>query len=206
MSKGYTKRIKYVDTDTSNVAEIIELDLASGYTIEIVGLAQGILDSIQGMAATAKPPQYKVITEAGKEELFDFNDTNLDDPDGDVAKTTINRAAWDKYLQEAKDVERKAAVVMLKAMIMKGLRVLKNDDEQSELSWVAEQEFIGIPIPSEPLARKYHWIVSEVITLPEELATVMEVIMRKAGIPEEKLAQAKQSFQNSMVARTPVTS
>jgi len=177
-------------------SNIVNYTTTVGKTIRLKGLPSMLVEKIQASIKIPDPPTYTATTVGGDEETHFHNETTLD-VEGDPEQTAKNHKAWEEYITLKHEVDAKLSEKMMRLMLVKGTEVeMPTDDE-----WIEEQAFIGADIsqiPSDPIGRKYYYIVTEVIGSPEDLTVMMQKIMQISGVAPEAVAQAEESFRRAV--------
>ena len=152
------------------------------------------------------PPTYTVKLmlpggEAG-EETHPHDAQTLDVP-GDEAATKANHAAWGAYqsaterLAEAQNAKREWL------WLMAGLDFQLPADD----AWATEQAgLFGIEVPTEPQARRMHYIKTVLLPTPEDYFQALErvTILSLSGAVEPEVVRASiRSFRHSVPGAAP---
>jgi len=158
------------------------------------------------------PPMYTVTTVAGLDEVFAHDattldvtpkQTGLDDPaeaeEVAVARSTANWAAWKAY--------QDARARLLAAQNAKGMRIwLRGLEVEETEGWAERQAEIGVEVPTDPLERRYHYLMTEVLVTPEDLFQAIQkltALSYRGMVKEEDIASAVSSFRDSLQRKAP---
>lgn len=184
MAKGYNKQIEGLSPNKPNTNNTFTT--SRGKKVKILGLSQLLLDKIRGSVPDPERPTYTATTVAGKVETHFHDETTL--------QSDEDRAMWDAYLKAKQDAQNTLKERLVRAILMKGIEV----DAPTDDGWFEMQEFLGLTVPTNGLERAYDYICTEVIGNGDDLTTIMEMVMRATGVPEEALAEAQASFRSAM--------
>jgi len=158
--------------------------------ILIQEIIAGIRATMIERGAILDPPTYTVETAGGSEE-FPHDETSIQDEN----TTDEDRAAWAQYLADSAEYDRIMKDKCASAILRRGiLEHPENDD------WVAEQEYDGANVPTEPYERRMHWIYTELFATPLDLARCIAQITRISaeGMPEDRIRAIEDTFQRAL--------
>jgi hypothetical protein len=187
MAKGYNKQVRVNIPSKDEKGNSVYIT-TTGKEVRYVGVSQLLLDKVRTSVILPDPPTYEVTTAAGEIEVHEHNETTLE--------TEEEKAAWEHYqalLHAAQEAQKER---LIKLLLMKGIDF--DMPVVGEGDWLEMQEFLGLEIPEKNLDRRYHYIMTELVGTPEDLAEIMEGVMRKSGVPEEALAEARKSFRGAL--------
>lgn len=147
--------------------------------------AQMVQDAAQKEAVKlygeAVRPTYE--TEAGEELPHDK----------DSLQTDEERAAWAKYQEILQQHQAHVSEKMLRFFLYYGVKADPDKDE----GWQERQRFFGIEIPDDPIARKIHYIQSELIFSADDLQEITRRVMTLGGVRPEVVDAAAATFSDS---------
>lgn len=158
-----------------------------GVRLTFVGIAT-LLDKLSQTheQAKPKPPTYTVKTATGAMETHPHDPSTLESEE--------DRAAWQEYLRAAEAAQTQYNADMLRLILLKGVRCDLPTDE----SWVEEHELMGIPVPEKPVARRLHWLETEVVGSVADATQIVTGVMIASGMDEGVIRQAEQSFRGDL--------
>lgn len=160
-----------------------------GHKVECLPIST-LIDQVRAQYEDRMPeaPTY-TITDAGGStvEVPHTAETIMDDATPDEEKQT-----WTEYLVQTAEVEAEMNERTLRAVAIKGIRVL---DMPPEEEWLAEHEFMGLAVPESPHERLYHYVKVDVLGTAQDGIGIMAGIYRAAGVDEEVLARIEGSFR-----------
>lgn len=187
MAKGYNKPKQAIPNSNGTPKTFTT---STGIEVRILGLSQLLLDKTRTSVKFPDPPTYELETVAGKKEVHAHNETTLE--------TDEDKKAWADYQTALAEADRLQKDRLLKLILMKGIEVDMPEEEGADDDWLAVQAFIGLEVPEDTLGKRYDYITTEVISNPEDLAEIMQLVMEKSGVPKEALAEARASFRSAM--------
>lgn len=197
MAKDYNKKkVVPEKKEVKDVVTTLPYTTATGKKIVLHGLPPMMVERLQAQYDARKPkiPTYIVIDIAGSEEIHDHNITTLE-VEGDPVETEKNKKLWDEYVKGTAAIDKESSEAMMRMIMLRGVYVSDYDENGS---WVEEQEFLGLQIPTDASARRYHYLQTEIIGDVNDLNTIMVIVMKLSGIPEEYLREAENLFQSAM--------
>lgn len=154
-----------------------------GYTVRFRNIAY-LLNKL----ATPKidPPTYEVKTKTGVTEIHAHDETTL--------KTDEERAAWKEYLARHNAAWRKYDLDFTRLILMHGVIV----DMPADDTWVKQQEFTGIAVPTDPLERRWHWLETELVAGGADVNAIIIGVLAESEVSEEVLASMADSFRHPL--------
>lgn len=174
-SRGVTVEIRAIQT-------LIEKFEASARLPKVPEELKEILGDLM---PKPEAPTYDVKTITGHIETH-FHDDK-------TTKTPEVQAKWEQYKKDLETYENQRNEQRKKLVLLHGLSVeMPNDD-----AWVSAQEELGIIVPTEPQARKLHYIKTEVIGGIGDFVEIMRLGMT-LGLPEEQRRLADELFRHTM--------
>lgn len=108
-------------------------------------------------------------------------------------ETDEDRAAWEKYQNIVQKHQAHVSEKMLRFFLYYGVKVNPDDDQ----GWQERQQFFGIEIPDDPIARKIHYIQSELIFSADDLQQITRRVMTLGGVRPEVVDAAAATFSDS---------
>ena len=199
MAKDYNKKKVPESKEVKKVKGVVTTlpyTTSTGKKIVLHGLPPMMVERLQAQYDARKPkiPTYIIIDIAGTEEIHDHNITTLE-VEGDPVETEKNKKLWDEYVKGTAAIDKESSEAMMRMIMLRGVYVSDYDENGS---WIDEQEFLGLTIPSDTSARRYHYVQTEIIGDANDLNTIMTIVMKLSGIPEEYLREAEHLFQSAM--------
>ena len=154
------------------------------------------------------PPIYTVELAGGGTEDFPHDettllvrpvDTGIEDPAEAEAeaerRTAENRSVWAEH-QKAQAEAQALQRDRMTRLLISGIDIEVPDD-----GWEEEQRALGIVIPTEPAARRYHYITTEVLVTLRDFLQATQVITSlsyEGVVKEEDIAAAMDSFLSEL--------
>lgn len=169
---------------------------SNGVRLTIHGVSQVLLQKVVQSVKFPEPPYYENETATGDKErqTIDENFLKGEDLTPEERKLfTSQLEAYQKALHEAEADQNKR---VNNAIFLKGIEIPKDMDNEEE--WLEEQQFLGVEVPEDRFERRIHYIQTEILQTPADLASVMEMVMQLSGVPSKELAEAKRLFQHSL--------
>lgn len=151
-----------------------------GYTVRFRNIAY-LLNKLP--APKIDPPTYEVPTKTGVTEIHAHDETTL--------KTDEERAAWKEYLARHNAAWRKYDLDFTRLILMHGVIV----DMPADDTWVKQQEFTGIAVPTDPLERRWHWLETELVGGGADVNAIIIGVLAESEVSEEVLASMADSFR-----------
>lgn len=139
-------------------------------------------------------------TVAGEEIELAISADSLEVPD-DPEATAERKAKWAAHLDARERLETVTNGEVMSCLFSRGIVVEERD------GWEAEQARWHIEIPEDPIDRKVHYILTEILQTPQDVATAAMAIVRlsKAGsVSTEVLDAAEETFRRSLQEGTEV--
>lgn len=167
-----------------------------GVEIEFIGVPPRLLEKLQAQHPMPEPPFYEVKAATGTIEKHPHDETTLDVPN-DPEATATNHAAWAAYRQELEKAEADFNVASMRLVMLRGISFHYPEDE----SWVKDQEYIGVKVPSDPTERRMHWLETEALGTKADYEKMLEGVSRASGMPEEAIAEAAANFRGQVVGQ-----
>lgn len=172
-----------------------------GVTVEILGI-QTLLEKFEaaqrlpcvphelaGILGAAMPrpdaPTYDVKGINGIVEKHLHDETTVE--------TESERAAWEAYQKQLAAYNADRIEKQKRLVFLHGIKY----PEPAGDAWAQAQAEIGIEVPADPAVRKLHYIETEVCGGVGDFVNILKLCMM-AGLPEESLQLAEESFQRSV--------
>lgn len=164
---------------------------ATGIEIGFRAVSKEMLMRFSAANPQPAPPTYSITTATGIVEQIPLDEKSLTEKPEQF--TPEQHAEWRAYAEkQAAFIER-----FIKFFCLRGIAVNAQMDE-----WIAEQEYLGIPIPENKIEARYSWIVSDVLTTAEDFQAVILGVMESSGVPADLREQVGASFRGE-VQRNP---
>lgn len=167
---------------------------STGKTIVIRGLPTLVVSDLM-KPCPIEPPTYTVLTASGEPEVHTHNETTLDTED--PVEAEANHKAWNEYIAAVAEYDAKQSETMTRLMLLRGIEVAMPEGQELQ-DWIDYMEFIGFEVPEATAARKYFYVKQEVIGDPQDLASIMTLVMSMSGLPKEAVDSVDGMFQRSM--------
>lgn len=173
--------------DTFTTRRGIQVQISGISMFLLQGLADGLREEwAEAERGSLEPPTYDIPLPGGETETRAHDKTTLN--------TDAERAEWVAYEARVATFARELQERTMRVLLMRGILT----DPPTGGEWEAEQKFMGVRIPAERLARRYHWLTTEVLTDPDESGAIMARIMALSGIRGEALKAAEAAFRSPM--------
>lgn len=154
-----------------------------------------LLEKLQAQHKLPDPPTYEVKTATGIVEHHTHDETTLE--------SGADKAAWAEYQRDLKDKTAALNLALMRLVMLRGVKVQLPADD----TWIAEQRFIGLTVPDDPLERKMHWLETEALASANDYAQMLAGVMAASGLSEEVVQQAEATFRGALgehpVSETP---
>ena len=169
------------------MGEQMKYTTSRGVEIEIQSIPAMLIDKITSAHPDPEPPTYEVATMGGAIEKHSLADVT--DRKGLTPEEQSQLANWDLSRAQA-ELERNRG--FMRVVMLRGIKVQLPADD----SWIAEQELIGVQVPTEPAARRLHYIETEVFGGLEDYQSITRLVVEASGVSEAAIKQASDTFQN----------
>jgi hypothetical protein len=154
-----------------------------GVEIEIQSIPAMLIDKITASHPDPEPPMYEVRTMGGAIEKHPLTETSAETPE-EKARFVL----WQQAKAQA-ELERNRG--FMRVVMLRGLKVKLPDDD----TWIAEQELIGVQVPTEQAARRLHYIETEVFGGLEDYQTITRLVVEASGVSEAAVKSASDIFR-----------
>lgn len=160
-----------------------------GKKIRFVNI-QGLLDVFYASHPEPEGPKYSVQKIGGGVEYHPLTEK--------TAETEEEKLALSEH-QKVLDVHtEKISQDFTNLILQRGIEFDIDDD-----TWVKEQEQFGIVVPSEPSARRRHYLQTEVLTgsqedIREDISKIISGVLNASGVDREATAQLEAIFRGEM--------
>lgn len=179
--------------------------------MELINAA--VRSELRAAGRPVDPPTYTVELAGGGTEEFPHDETTLlvrpaetgiEDPAEAEAeaerRTKANRQAWAEHQKAAAEIQALQRDRMTRLLIS-GIDIEVPDD-----GWEQEQQALGIVVPTDAAARRYHYVTTEVLVTLGDFLKATEAItaMSYEGVvKEEDIAAAMDSFRRELPGQPP---
>jgi hypothetical protein len=183
--------------------------VSSGYQVRILGMPQTLIDKITAtkkypptptyLAPTATDPDARLPHEyrMAKEQIWNADTESYDTKEvlHSTLTTDEDKRVWNEYLVACAVEDKRVANKVMEALMLRGIAV---ETETTNDNWEEVQTFLGIVVPQEPIAKRIHWLTTEVLRTNQDLSQILEESLRATGVPEEQLDTILGSFRSDM--------
>ena len=135
---------------------------STGYKLTISPLSPEISRLISKTVDFPKPPFYEIDVLGGEKEKVEHTIDSL--------RTDEDRDAWAEYLSEHNIARVELLRQKARAVVQKCVQVDFPEDD----TWITDQEELGIEVPTDPRARKVHFIKTECIGSETDIFAVVD--------------------------------
>lgn len=153
-------------------------------TIELKPVSQFKIDTLRSSKVEPLPPTYEVKTVTGDVQVFPLDET--------IATNKDRLPEWNSYLSEKKKLEAEYAKKFLELMIWEGTEVTVPDIESE---WQKSNDYFGIVIPDNIVARKMFYVTNEILATQEDVGNLLAEILTVSKIDEEVVDKLRASFR-----------
>lgn len=152
-----------------------------GERIEVFKVSPSLVQKVISSVKPVKRPTYETKTFSGRVEVHPMDEV--------VAEQTPGyQGVWDQYIEDKAEVEAERNERLATVLLSRGTRY------SLPSGWEEEHEALGLIIPTEPNAKRAHYLAVELD--PEDLNDLVKEILRLTGITEEKIKEAEASFRS----------
>jgi hypothetical protein len=158
-----------------------------GVKVGFLGIAT-LISSLQSSLETTKPkpPSYEVVTLGGAKEFHVHDSSTLE--------TDADKAAFESYEKLLAEWDSKSQRDLMRLIFLRGISVEMPNDSL----WEKMQTAVGIIVPQEDIAKRIHYIETEVLGGVVDYEALVVGVMRMSGVPEEVLSQVEDTFRGSL--------
>lgn len=164
-----------------------------GVEVTFHGIAL-LLDKLQDSFRPPDPPTYETELPGTLDPATGKPRTETHILDAQSAVTDEDKAALAAYEAKAAEVLNAYNAAMMRLIYLRGITYA----EPAGDAWVAEQSFLGLEVPLEPIERKLHYIETEVIGTPEDIEQIMLGVMEASSVPQATLDGMQAAFRSAM--------
>ena len=157
--------------------------------------------SARGIQLVLRPvSQFKLDSQrASNEEIpvptYTMNVLGNDVPypmDEEIARNTGRLDEWKEYLKAKSALERDKAKKFTDLLIYDGVDI---EVPGPESEWQTTSDIFGIKIPTDPIARKLHYVYTEVLISQEDIVNLISQILSVSQMDEEVVRKIRDSFR-----------
>lgn len=168
---------------------------SAGKTVQIQSVPPLLVDEVRLRAQKSVEvppiPTYEVVLEDGTVLNYEHDDQSIQDdltPDKD-------RKLW---ADRQKALREQSAVSSTKVMELFFLKGVVLDPEELEGDWKELQLFLGIEIPTNPMALRLHYLRTEILQTADDIYGILQAVMEASGVDPVILEAAKRSFRGNL--------
>ena len=146
-----------------------------------------ILKKLEEEGLVVECPTYETKTATGIVEVLNHDATTISTPE--------EKEAWGKYQDYITLMSKRLSESSLKIMMLKGTENCEVPPE-----WVAEREWMGLAVPTNPLDQKLEYLQTEVFNSVADMKRFfVEVVkLSSQGAPAETITALEKSFQRAL--------
>jgi len=160
--------------------------LKNGKVIQLRAISPYLIDQLYAGQDEIKPPTYEAKTASGDVEVHPHDETTLD--------TDEDKKLWQEYIEKKEAQDNAFNEKMQQVLFLRGMDVSLPETDD----WVEEQAFFGIDVPEKKIERRLHYITTEIIQSPSDLATIIGRIMALSGVDQKLIKTIDDSFRDSV--------
>jgi hypothetical protein len=138
------------------------------------------------------PPTYTVELPNGGEETHVHDEVSIEQ----VGDPEVNKEAWNAYKRALSRLTYEKFDVQLRLFMQEGIDI---DEEFGSPKWEEAQKGWGIEIPEGPAEKCRHFLLTEVLKTPDDMAGFMRNCLKlsqKGDVDEEAVEAFVQFFRN----------
>ncbi len=164
----------------------------AGHVISVQAVPPMLIEEVRlrAQATVEVPPKptYEVELPDGSPMTYEHDEQSI--------TTDEEKAAWAKYQAALTRREQVSATKVMELFMAKGT-IIEPDGDWGEL-----QEYFGIELPTNPIARKIHYLRTELLTTVDDINGLMGAVMEASGIDRTVLEAARNSFRGQLRQET----
>lgn len=162
---------------------------SSGVEVQVKSISPFLVDKVTRASAAKYPkaPVYRFEDVTGEIQELPHDEDSIKSE----GTTDEERRAWETYKADYARAEAEASERLLNLLLFYGI-----GDVEERTGWEEAQAEFGIEVPSSPVARKVHYLTTELVPDPSDLAKLGQLIMGTRGEEEEAAEAASAAFQH----------
>jgi hypothetical protein len=168
--------------------EKVIITLSMGHRVECLPVAD-LINSVGAHIPEPQPPTYTIESEISDPVEMPYDQAGIDDP----STPQEDKDAWRQYLIDHAVYEEKTKELRARFVALRGIKLL---DPPEDESWVEEDEWAGLEVPSKPYARLVHFVDTRVIRTQKDGQDVFYGIAKASGTAQEVLDSIEDTFRN----------
>ncbi len=169
-----------MDTPVADVKTFVS---AKGIELVLRPVSQFKLDTLRASFEDVPVPTY-TMNVVGQDVPYPL--------DEEIARNKGRLDEWNDYLKAKSALEREKARKVTDLMLYDGVEIeIPGPDSE----WQKTSETFGIKIPTEPVARKLHYIYTEVLVGQEDIVNLVSQILSVSQVDEEVVQKMRDSFR-----------
>lgn len=152
-----------------------------------------LIGKVQESLQEPPVPRYKVETAVpGVVEWHDHDESTIAEDDTPEEE----KQAWREYKARLREIQSLRNQRFIDLFMGKGIDFDLPDNDD----WIEAQEMLGITVPpvEKRVARKIHYLQTEVLTTQDDISEVMTRIMAMTGVGNAALDEARGLFRRSL--------
>jgi len=157
---------------------------SKGIELALRPVSQFKLDSLRASADEIPVPTY-TMNVVGTDVQYPM--------DEEIARNKGRLPEWEEYLKAKSVLERDKAKRFTDLLIWDGVDV-DVPDEDSE--WQKTSVAFGIKVPTDPIARKLHYVYTELLIGGEDIANLVSQILSVSQMDQEVVEKIRNSFRS----------
>lgn len=165
---------------------IIQSGVFKGFRIKLKPVQPMLISKAMDSVEVPKRPTYETKTASGKVQVQPYDEKVAEETEG-------GKTIWTYYQEELQRALGEQNNKVVTAILAVGTEF----EIPAGGSWREDQEALGIPIPTNPILLRAHFLLT-VLEDPAELNDITAKIMRLTGVSEEVIRQAEGTFQRAI--------
>jgi hypothetical protein len=157
---------------------------SKGIELLLKPVSQFKLDSLRSSAEEIPVPTY-TMSVLGNDVPYPM--------DEEIAKNKGRLDEWNAYLKARSALERDKAKKFTDLLIWDGVEI---DVPGPDSEWQKTSEIFGIKIPTDPIARKLHYVYTELLISQEDIVNLVSQILSVSQMDEEVVRKIRESFRS----------
>lgn len=172
-----------MDTLTTDTETLKTFCSARGIQLTLQPVSQFKLDSLRASSEEIPVPTY-TMNVVGTEVPYPM--------DEEIARNKGRLDEWNEYLKAKSALERDKAKKFTDLLIYDGVDV---EVPGLDSEWQKTSDVFGIKIPTDPIARKLHYVYTEVLVSQEDIVNLVSQILSVSQMDEEVVRKIRDSFR-----------
>lgn len=163
-----------------------------GITVQFCGIAT-LIDKLGASFKAPDEPFYEVDLPGTLDPATGKPRTEKHLLDATSADTPEEKARLAEYEKAKATQGSKYSAALQKLLFLRGVVFPEPSAE-----WIAQQEYVGIVVPADPMERRVHYVQTEVIGNLNDIEQIMIGVMEASSVPTQALVGMQATFRDTV--------